>query len=151
MAKAVLGNHSAIRVPRAEKDRVRRFYRDVLGCEITRAGERKDDFRLGDDFYIAVLYEDEGGALDEAGFLKSVYLELKSDDVEELRREIVAFGFRVLDVPDPHLYFQAPGGQVLRLVGTGEDLSRYEGTEHGEQFAGQQFEAGPPVSGPAGP
>src|SRR6185437_10035421 len=58
MAKAALGNHSAIRVPFAEKDRVRRFYRDVLGCEITRAGERKDDFRLGDDFYIAVLYED---------------------------------------------------------------------------------------------
>jgi hypothetical protein len=44
----------------------------------------------------------------------------------------VAFGVRVLDVPDPHLYFQAPGGQVLRLVGIGEDLSKYEGTEHGE-------------------
>jgi catechol 2,3-dioxygenase-like lactoylglutathione lyase family enzyme len=139
MARAVFGNHSAIRVPRAEQDRVRRFYRDVLGCEITRAGERKDDFRLGGDFYIAVLYEDEGAVLDESGFLKSVYLELKTDNVEELRREIVAFGVRVLDVPDPHLYFQAPGGQVLRLVGIDEDLSRYEGTEHGEQFAGRPF------------
>jgi len=28
-------------------------------------------------------------------------------------------------VPDPHLYFQAPGGQVFRLVGTNEDLSKY--------------------------
>jgi hypothetical protein len=26
----------------------------------------------------------------------------------------------------PHLYFQAPGGQVFRLVGINEDLSRYE-------------------------
>ena len=140
MAKVIFGNHSAIRVPRAEKDRIRRFYRDVLGCEIIREGDQKDDFRMGGTFYIAFMYEDEGAALDESGFLKSIYLELKADNVEEMRREIVAFGVRVLEVPDPHLYFQAPGGQVLRLVGTSEDLSRYEGTEHGEQFVGSSFE-----------
>ena len=62
--------------------------------------------------------------------MKATYLELKADDVEALRQEIVAFGVRVLDMDDPHLYFQAPGGQVLRLVGLDEDLSKYEGTEH---------------------
>src|SRR5690348_4039933 len=139
MAKASFGNHSAVRVPRAEKDRIRRFYRDVLGGEVMREGDQKDDFRLGGDFYIAVMYEDEG-VLDEAGFLQSTYLELKADDVEAMREKIVAFGVTVLDVPDPHLYFQAPGGQVFRLVGVGEDLSRYEGTEHGEQFVGQAFD-----------
>jgi catechol 2,3-dioxygenase-like lactoylglutathione lyase family enzyme len=139
MAKVMFGNHSAMRVPLAQKDRIRRFYRDVLGGEITRAGDRKDDLRLGDDFYIAFLYEDEGGALDEDGFLKAAFLELKADDAGETRKKIIDFGVTVLDVPDPHLYFQAPGGQVFRLVGAGEDLSRYEGTEHGEQFAGQQF------------
>jgi hypothetical protein len=36
-----------------------------------------------------------------------------------------------LDIPDPHLYFQAPGGQVLRLVGINEDLSKYEGKGEG--------------------
>jgi catechol 2,3-dioxygenase-like lactoylglutathione lyase family enzyme len=140
MAKVIFGNHSAVRVPRAERDRIRRFYRDLLGCEITRAGDQKDDFRMGGNFYIAFMYEDEGDALDESGFLKAVYLELKAADVDEMRRKIVAFGVRVLQVPDPHLYFQAPGGQVLRLVGIDEDLSRYEGTEHGEQFVGQPFE-----------
>jgi catechol 2,3-dioxygenase-like lactoylglutathione lyase family enzyme len=139
MAKVAFGNHSAVRVPRAERDRIRGFYRDVLGCEITRAGDRKDDFRLGDGFYFAFLYEDEGAALDESGFLRAIYLELKASDVEELRERIVAFGVRVLDVPDPHLYFQAPGGQVYRLVGIDEDLSRYEGTEHGEQNVGRVF------------
>jgi hypothetical protein len=39
---------------------------------------------------------------------------------------VVEFGVRVLDVPDPHHYFQAPGGQVFRLVGIDEDLSKYE-------------------------
>lgn len=132
MTKAILGNHSAVVAPRSERDRIRAFYRDVLGCTVLRESDGKDDFRLGDDFYLAVLYENDELALDQAGFAKAVYLELQADDVEETRRNIVAFGVRVLDVQDPHLYFQAPGGQVFRLVGTGEDLSRYEGTDHRE-------------------
>jgi hypothetical protein len=94
---------------------------------------------MGDNFYIAFLYENDG-ALDESGFAKAIYLELKAGNVEEMRRKIVGFGVRVLEVPDPHLYFQAPGGQVFRLVGINEDLARYEGTEHGEQFVGRPFE-----------
>jgi catechol 2,3-dioxygenase-like lactoylglutathione lyase family enzyme len=139
MGKAVVGNHSAIRVPRAERDRIRAFYRDVLGGEVTRQGERKDDVRLGGNFYVAFLYEDAGAVLADGDFLKATYLELKADNVEEMRAEIVAFGVKILDVPDPHLYFQAPGGQVWRLVGTGEDLAKYEGTGHGEEFAGRAF------------
>jgi catechol 2,3-dioxygenase-like lactoylglutathione lyase family enzyme len=138
MTNVIFGNHSAVRVPRTERDRIRRFYRDVLGGEIIRAGDQKDDLRLGDDFYIAFMYEDEG-ILDADGFGKSIYLELKAGDAEAMRKKIVDFGVTVLDVPDPHLYFQAPGGQVFRLVGIGEDLSRYEGTEHGEQFVGRPF------------
>ena len=68
MAKVIFGNHSAVRVPRAEKDRIRKFYRDVLGCTITREGDHKDDFRVGDNFYIAFLYENEGVALMKAAF-----------------------------------------------------------------------------------
>ena len=138
MTNVILGNHAAVRVPRTEKDRIRKFYREVLGCKIVREGDQKDDIRLGDDFYIAFMYEKEG-VLSESDFLKAVYLELKADNVEEMKQKIVAFGVKVLDVPDPHLYFQAPGGQVLRLVGIDEDLSRYEGTEHGEQFVGTHF------------
>ncbi|GAA2759400.1 VOC family protein [Actinopolymorpha rutila] len=140
MTRTVFGNHSALRVPRAERDRIRRFYLDVLGCEVTREFDDKDDLRMGDGFFISFLYErgdgrevDEGvsyaaeDVLSDDDFLKAIFLELKTDDVEEMRQKIVDFGVRVLEVPDPHLYFQAPGGQVFRLVGTTEDLSRYEG------------------------
>jgi hypothetical protein len=48
-----------------------------------------------------------------------------------MRQTILDFGVRKLDIPDSHLYFQAPGGQVLRLVGINEDLSKYEGTGEG--------------------
>ena len=132
MAKVIFGNHSAVVVPRTEQDRIRKFYRDVLGCQIMRETDQKDDFRMGDNFYIAFLYENEGVALDESGFSKAIYLELKTDNVEEMRQKIVAFGVKVLEMQDPHLYFQAPGGQVLRLVGINEDLSEYEGTDHRE-------------------
>ena len=36
---------------------------------------------------------------------------------------------------DPHLYFQTPGGQCLRLVGIDEDLSFYEGAADGPNVA----------------
>lgn len=144
MATVVFGNHSALRVRSTERDRIREFYRDVLGCTLVRELPDKDDFRFRDRFHITFLYASGRGvepgegvtyaaadALSDEDFLKAIFLELKSDDVPSMRRRIVASGVRVLDVPDPHLYFQAPGGQVFRLVGIDEDLSRYEGSEHG--------------------
>lgn len=147
MTKLTIGNHLAVRVPQTERDRIRRFYLDVLGCTLTRAGEQKDDIRMGDGIYLAFLYERDGVALAESDFLQATYLELKADNVDELRQRIVAFGVNVLDVPDPHLYFQAPGGQVFRLVGIDEDLSIYEGTEHGEQNVGNLFATRPAQAG----
>jgi hypothetical protein len=53
-----------------------------------------------------------------------------------MRAKIVDSGLvRVLEVPDPHLYFQAPGGQCLRLVGVDEDMSFYEGYGAGPDVA----------------
>ena len=131
MAKVIFGNHSAVLVPRQDRDRIRKFYCDVLGCKIMSEEDQKDLFRMGDNFHMAFLY---GDFADESEFLrtgKSVWLEIKSDNVEETKRKILEFCVRKLDIPDPHLYFQAPGGQVLRLVGINEDLSKYEGSGEG--------------------
>jgi hypothetical protein len=80
-----------------------------------------------------------GDVPDESEFLRSarsVWLEVKSDDVEETRRQILNSGLvGKLEIPDPHLYFQAPGGQCLRLVGLDEDLSFHEGTGPGPDVA----------------
>src|SRR5882724_10481414 len=129
MAKIVFGNHSAVRVLHSERDKIRKFYCDVLGGKIMRAFDDKDDIQLGDNFYIGFLYGvgDGRGAdkgvnyaaeevLSNEDFLKAILLELKTDNVEEMRQRIVAFGVKVLNVSYPHLYFQAPGGQVFRLV-----------------------------------
>jgi catechol 2,3-dioxygenase-like lactoylglutathione lyase family enzyme len=131
MAKVIFGNHSAVIVPRQDRDSIRRFYCDVLGGKITKADPERDFLRLGENFYIGFVY---GDVPDESEFLRtarSVWLEIKSENVEEMTRKILDFGVRKLDIPDPHLYFQAPGGQVLRLVGINEDLSFYEGAGAG--------------------
>jgi hypothetical protein len=132
MAKVVFGNHSSVLVPKGDRDNVRKFYCDILGGVVTRADEERDFIRLGENFYIAFLY---GDVTDESEFLRtarSIWLEIKTDNVEEMREKILGSGLvRKLEIPDPHLYFQTPGGQCLRLVGIDEDLSFYEGAMEG--------------------
>ena len=82
-----------------------------------------DRFQLDDAHFCFVW---QSTALDDIDFLKATYLELKTDNTEEMKQKILSFGVKKLDVPDVHLYFQAPGGQVFRLVGINEDLSLYE-------------------------
>jgi hypothetical protein len=135
MAKVIFGNHSSVLVPRQDRDSICKFYCDVLGGQVTKADPERDFIRLGEEFYIGFLY---GDVPDESEFLRSfrsVFLEIKSDKVDEMARKILDFGVRKLEVPDPHLYFQAPGGQCLRLVGIDEDLSFYEGAGAGPNVA----------------
>jgi hypothetical protein len=136
MASVIFGNHSSVIVPRQDRQSIQKFYCDVLGGAITKAEEERDFLRLGDNFYVVFLY---GDVPDESEFLRSarsVWLEIKSDNVEELSRKILESALvRKLELPDPHLYFQAPGGQCLRLVGIDEDLSFYEGAGAGPNVA----------------
>jgi hypothetical protein len=100
-----------------------------------KADPERDFIRLGEDFYI-VLYGDVADASEFLRSARSIWLEIKSDNVEEMSRKILESGLvRKLEVPDPHLYFQAPGGQCLRLVGIEEDLSFYEGAGEGPNVA----------------
>lgn len=102
MAKVIFGNHSSVLVPRQDRDSIRKFYCDVLGGKIMKADPERDFIRLGEDFYIGFLY---GDVTDESEFLRSfrsVWLEIKSDNVEEMTRKILDFGVRKPEVPDPH-------------------------------------------------
>jgi len=135
MTKVIFGNHSSVIVPRNDRDRIRGFYCDVLGGQITNAEDDRDFIRLQGNFYIAFLYSDVPDASEFLRTARAMWLEIKSDNVEELRRRILDFGARKLEMPDPHLYFQAPGGQCLRLVGIDEDLSFYEGAKPGSNVA----------------
>src|SRR5215469_1617820 len=105
MSNVIFGNHSSVIVPRQDRDSIRKFSCDVLGGKITKAEPERDFIRLGDDFYI-VLY---GDVPHESEFLRtarSVWREIKSDNVGETNRKILESGLvRKLEVPDPHVYF----------------------------------------------
>jgi hypothetical protein len=99
----------------------------------------KDILRLEGDFYI--LFR-SGDVPDE--FLRSpraLWLQIKSDNVEELTRKILDFGATKLDLPSglpesvPYLYFQAPGGQCFQLLPITEDQAHYKGAGNGQNIA----------------
>ena len=136
MARVILGDHASVLVPRQDRAGIRRFYCDVLGGQVMKADPEGDFVRLGEHFYIAFLSGDVTDESESLRSARSVWLEIKADNVEEMSRQILASGLvRKLEVPDPPLYFQAPGGQCLRLVGMDEDLSFYEGAGEGPDVA----------------
>jgi hypothetical protein len=135
MPKVIIGNASAATVPRQDRDRIRKFYCNVLSGKIVKEDNEKDTIRLEDNFFIVFRYKD---VPDESEFLRSsrsVWLQIKSDNVEETARKILDFGVKKLDIALPHFYFQAPGGQVFQLVGINEDRSYYEGAGGGANLA----------------
>jgi len=123
MPKIILGNHTAVFAARSEQDRIRKFYCDVLGCKARVTTDEVDRFQL-DNVHFCFVWQNT--APDESAFLKATWLELQTDNTEEMKRKMLGFGVKKLDVPDPHFYFQAPGGQVFKLVDMDEDLSVYE-------------------------
>lgn len=59
--------------------------------------------------------------------LKSIWLELRTDRLEDLKAKILQFGIKEIEYRDrDHFYFQAPGGQVYRLISTAEDMSKWQ-------------------------
>jgi hypothetical protein len=106
VAHVILGNHTAVFAARSEQDRIRKLYCGVLGCTARVQTDEVDRFEL-DDVHFCFVYQNT--ALAESDFLKAIYLELKTDSTEEMKQKILAFGTKRLDVPDLHLFFQAPG------------------------------------------
>ena len=119
-----IGKHAKFIVRPSERSRVQRFYRNVLGCRVI-VKPKVDLIQMGAGFYIGVQYDDQ--ALEERHLMKSAWLELRTDLPDELRHKILDFGVKEIEYWDKdHFYFQAPGGQVFRLVGHTEDMSAWE-------------------------
>ena len=125
MTSVSLGENSKLTVIPAERDRVRKFYQEILGCPATRESERIDIFRLGTTFFLGVVYSEHASTAAEAR--KAIWLDLRTDQPEALKAKILQFGIQEIEFWDKErFYFQAPGGQVFRLVGTSEDMSKWQ-------------------------
>ncbi len=124
MSQVLLGENSKLSASKNERSRIREFYRDVLGCEIVEK-EVVDIIQLGPTFHIGVRYEEP--TLTAEQMMKAMWLELRVERPDAMKKAILDFGIREIDFWDKeHFYFQAPGGQVFRLAGSAEDMSKWK-------------------------
>jgi hypothetical protein len=119
-----LGENSKLTAHPAERGRVRKVYKEVLGCPSTRESERIDIFRIGTNFSLGVVYDDS--ALSATDGLKSIWLDILTPEPEVLKVKILGFGIKEIQFwGKEHFYFQAPGARVFRLVDVNEDMSKW--------------------------
>ena len=98
------------------------FYTDVLGCEALASGDVKDPsvsivaFRFSNGSSLSVEFTSD--ALDEAQARRGAWVEVRCDNASDVQRRIIDAGLPTIRYAvNDHFYFQAPGGQVMRIVG----------------------------------
>src|SRR5947209_16955069 len=113
-----IGNHMKFNVHKDLREKVRSFYLDVLQCTmIPSPAPDLDLFLFSDTFVLGVFFCEQADVLSEADHLKAAWLEIKTKEVQEVKRRLVEFGVKEVEYLDKsRFYFQAPGGQVFRLA-----------------------------------
>lgn len=113
-----IGNHMKFSVHKSLRERVRSFYLDVLHCTtMPSPAPELDLFLFSDTFVLGVCFCEQADVLSEEDHLKAAWLEIKTNDVHEIKRRLVEFGVKEVEYSDKsRFYFQAPGGQVFRLA-----------------------------------
>ena len=125
MSSISLGENSKLTVLPSEREQIQIFYREILGCEMTKTSPGADVFQIGSNFYLGVVYDNTALSLTDR--MKSIWLELRTDHLEQMKAKILKYGIKELEYRDrDHFYFQAPGGQVFRLISTTEDMSKFQ-------------------------
>lgn len=116
-----LGNRVHIFANPETRERVTWFFTTILGCE--EAGDRDPVhlppeiqlFRFPDGSAVSVEYAEDALTMRDAR--RGAYLEVRTDDPEGLRQQVIDAGLAEVQYPGiDYSYFQAPGGQVWRIT-----------------------------------
>jgi hypothetical protein len=110
MAKVILGNHTAVFAARSEQERIRKFYCELLGCKARVKTDEVDRFQLEDVHFCFVWHNT---ALDERDFLKATWLELQTDNTDEMRQKMLEFGVKSSMCPIRTFIFRLLVGRCL--------------------------------------
>jgi hypothetical protein len=97
------------------------FFTSVLALETAEsalaigAAEPIYAFKFSNGASLSVEFTED--ALDDQQAKRGAWLELQVDDAAGLQQKVQAFGLiRVIHPFTPFFYFQAPGGQVFRII-----------------------------------
>jgi catechol 2,3-dioxygenase-like lactoylglutathione lyase family enzyme len=125
MLTVTFAKHSKLTAHPSKQGVIRRFYREVLGVPQARESDAADIFRLGPQFFLSVIYEED--APTAAAMLRAIWLELATADPVAMKAGILTGGGKEVEYRDKkHFYFQSPCGQVFRLISDAEDMSAWE-------------------------
>ena len=110
-----LGNRAHLFTHPKNKEAFIGFFTAVLGCtEISAPNSLV--FQFVDGSAVSVEFtEDVVDALDEQQARRGAWLELETDEPSTLKDRILAAGYRTFDYREGFIYFQMPGGQVMRI------------------------------------
>ena len=113
-----IGNHMKLNVSSSLRSKAQTFYEDVLGCKVMPSPMLDLDlFEFDGGFVLGIFFVDDTETLSNEDHLKAAWLEIKTKNVDGLKRKLRKFGVKELDYVDKsRFYFQAPGGQVFRLA-----------------------------------
>jgi catechol 2,3-dioxygenase-like lactoylglutathione lyase family enzyme len=109
----------------ANKEKLIAFFTNILGCEVLEipAGPGVPSPAVAFTFPGggSLSFEFTEDALDERQARRAPYLELRSDDPSALKQKIIEAGLPGVEeyTTGEYFYFQAPGGQVIRIVPAG--------------------------------
>lgn len=112
------GRNMKVDVDNAQRDAVRRFWEEGLGCKRRSPREQFDLFDFEDGGCLGVFYV-EGGALEPALWAKTVWLEFIVDDPAVTAERLVSLGGTTVKGMTEHPYVMAPGGPIFRLAPRG--------------------------------
>ncbi len=107
------------------KERMIEFFTSILGCELLVISDAKSMpttivvFVFPNGASLSVEFTAD--ALDAEQARHGAWFELKTDDAAALKKKVLELGLpRVSYSGNGYFYFQAPGGQVLRIASTSE-------------------------------
>ena len=114
MTDISIGKNARMTVLPLAQEQLQEFFRNILGCEVTKKEEGYDIIHLFDG-NMGVKYRDN--ALSETDFMKATWMEFTTENPDKMKQKILNFGIKEIEYEDKaHFYFQAPGGQVFRLA-----------------------------------
>lgn len=103
------------------KEQLLQFFTRILGLEADISSDAVGSqepiyaFTFSNGASLSVEFTED--ALDDEQALRGAWLELRSDNAQELQSKALAAGLqRIVHPYTPFFYIQAPGGQVFRIV-----------------------------------
>lgn len=115
-----MGTNVKVIVDERARPDVRAMFEALGVNERTSPVESADVFVLGDGAHVGFFFVPPEEALDEQGLARSVWLEVRVDDVEAARAALDGLAIERVPYHDvTHSYHRAPGGLVFRLASLG--------------------------------